>query len=107
MTKPLQSLGLEHLGILGIKDIQLLLVLCVGLQFVLGLSASLPLFLVVFRLEGRDVVDHSDGAWSVDSCRDSLLPNFQVVLLELVEVFELSFELTSDKKMFSLFMHSE
>ena len=98
MTESLQSFGLEYLGVLGVENVQFLLILSILLELILALGASPTqcLFLVVIGLQRRNAIDDADSSGSVNSCRDSLFPNAQIILLELVEVLELTLELAGD-----------
>ena len=107
VAQALQSLGLEHLRVLGVENVQLLLVLGVVLHLILVRICSASLLLVVVSLEGWDVIDDTDCAWAVYPRRDTLLPDPQVVLLKLVEVFEFALKFARHEQVLSLFMHAE
>ena len=107
VAQALQRLGFEHLRVLGVENVQLLLVLSVVLHLILVGIRCACLLLVVVSPEGWDVVDDTDCTWAVYPRRDSLFPDAQVVLLKLVEIFEFALKFARHEQVLSLFMHTE
>ena len=81
MSKALQSFSLEHLTVGCFEYVQLLLILVI--HHLIRVD-DLTLLLAVVWLEGRDIVDHTNCTWAINPCRDSLLPDAQVIFLKLV-----------------------
>ena len=108
MAKPLQSLCLEHLRVLSIEYVQFLLVCGASLLLLIfGLSLTdIPLFVLVWP-QCRNIVDHSDSSRSIYASRCAFIPDAQMVFLELIEVFEFTFELSRDKQVFCFLVNSE
>ena len=73
----------------------------------LGTGATHFILLVVVQFKGGDAINDSNCARAVNPRRYALLPDVQVVLFELIQVFELTLKLSSDKEVLSLFMHPE
>ena len=106
MTELLKRLCFEDLRVLLLKYVQLLFVRC-SLHIVLRLSCCELLLLVELGLEGRDFINDADSAWAVYSSRNALLPYLLIIFLELVQVFELTFEFSCYQKMLCLLVDSE
>ena len=106
MTELLECLCFEDLGVLLFKYVQLLFICC-SLHIVLRLSSSYLLLLVELGLECWDIINDADGSWAVYTRSDTLLPYVLVIFLELIQVFKLTFEFSSDQKMLSLLVDSE
>lgn len=98
----------QNSRILSVKDVKLLLVSVVSFTLaVLKCQVFVLLGILLIRLGGRDLVDPSEGPGSVDPSLDHLFVDSQSILLVLVEVSELTLELSHHEHLFSVRLHSE
>ena len=75
------------------------------LVFIFSLPGS-PL-LVLVRSKCWNIVDDADSARSIYTSRCTFIPNAQMVLLELIEVFKFTFELSRYKQVFCFLVNTE
>ena len=93
---------------MSVEYVQLLLVCCASLLllvFIFSLPGS-PL-LVLVRSQRWNIIDDADSARSIYTSRCTFIPNAQMVLLELIEVFKFTFELSRYKQVFSFLVNTE
>ena len=110
MADGLQSLSLQLLWVLPIKDVFLRFIAsCSPIIFwsVTAVRLETVPFIVFIFFERRDAIDDANGACSINPCTDALLPDPLVIFIKLVKVFVLAFELPCDQQFLSVGLYTE
>ena len=105
VAQPLHRLRLQHLRISRIENVKFLLVLVLQLHLFHLILVSRALLPVL--LQRWNVIDHSDCPGTIDTRGNTLLPDSQVVLFKLIQIFELTLELSGHQQVLRLLMNME
>ena len=103
MAKPTNIVLFDHLRILSVENIQLLFLTLTLLEFFLGICilSTKALLFVSVRLGSWNGIYYSNRTRSINPSRYALLPDSQVILLKLVQVFELAFKFSCHEHLLS------